>query len=553
MATISKLKGSNGTSYDIMDRVSRDESVYFIEPTGTAGSTTSGAQLSSKWTISNVGGLTTPYHGMKVAIKVPVAGVSTAGAIMSIDGGTTWHPIAYNVDTVFTTHYAVNTVKIFIYDADQIMTGYIDAGTSTSISGVWKGESNYDSGNTNTIGYQLRTNSSVWKAHSTLYQYELLCSVSETQLSPFNNVSNKSTTNTKALLTNLEFNPFGKFVYYGATTTVSAGSNISATTLWQQYNLTLGYSFNTAGLMTTNKDVFLRCVPQSNGMVKIDPATQSFTNNTGPISQLLPTTEDGFVYIYLGHATSDSNIELHYEHPVYFYKDNSLRIWTNAASADDENYYHSTGTWNGLTYTATNNGGTSCPDLAFTIPTGSTSTTVAAGNHSHSGYASSTHKHTITIASGSTGDVTVATGSSGTGDAAAQTHTHTASATGTTAVSAYTSNTPTYKKLTTTSQTNGTAASWSYTETLVTGTTDDYMLEFSWTANTPSSVATTVATGALESGAAGDLISSISFGGTNVAAQSHTHSVPATSTTKVTAVTGVSTTKLSATASTPTA
>ena len=45
------------------------------------------------------------------------------------------------------------------------------------------------------------------------------------------------------------------------------------------------------------------------------------------------------------------------------------------------NYYHTTGSWNGLTYTATANGGAGA--LAFTIPTGTTSTTVARGDHTH--------------------------------------------------------------------------------------------------------------------------------------------------------------------------
>lgn len=48
------------------------------------------------------------------------------------------------------------------------------------------------------------------------------------------------------------------------------------------------------------------------------------------------------------------------------------------------NYYHSTGTWNGLTYTAASNGG--APTLAFTIPTGTDANTVAVGNHTHGYY-----------------------------------------------------------------------------------------------------------------------------------------------------------------------
>lgn len=46
------------------------------------------------------------------------------------------------------------------------------------------------------------------------------------------------------------------------------------------------------------------------------------------------------------------------------------------------NYYHTTGSWNGLTYTASKVG--SPGDLAFTIPTGTNSATVSRGDHTHS-------------------------------------------------------------------------------------------------------------------------------------------------------------------------
>lgn len=51
------------------------------------------------------------------------------------------------------------------------------------------------------------------------------------------------------------------------------------------------------------------------------------------------------------------------------------------AKFTDTNYYHTTGSWNGLTYTATANGGAGA--LALTLPTGTTSTTVARGDHTH--------------------------------------------------------------------------------------------------------------------------------------------------------------------------
>ena len=53
----------------------------------------------------------------------------------------------------------------------------------------------------------------------------------------------------------------------------------------------------------------------------------------------------------------------------------------SGAKFTDTNYYHTTGSWSGLTYTATANGGAGA--LAFTIPTGTSSTTVAVGDHTH--------------------------------------------------------------------------------------------------------------------------------------------------------------------------
>ena len=59
----------------------------------------------------------------------------------------------------------------------------------------------------------------------------------------------------------------------------------------------------------------------------------------------------------------------------------------------DTNKYHKNGSWNGLKYTAqaVNN----AEELSFTIPTGTSSTTVAVGNHNHdSAYAAKSHTHT---------------------------------------------------------------------------------------------------------------------------------------------------------------
>lgn len=118
-------------------------------------------------------------------------------------------------------------------------------------------------------------------------------------------------------------------MYYGSTTTVSAGGTPSATVLYTQYVLTLGYSFNRTGAaltLTTKAPVYIKCAPQSNGSAIIDADT--------PYVQALPSTEDGKIYIYLGIASSATAVEMSIVHPVYYYKDGCVRPWTNVAAPD---------------------------------------------------------------------------------------------------------------------------------------------------------------------------------------------------------------------------
>ena len=90
----------------------------------------------------------------------------------------------------------------------------------------------------------------------------------------------------------------------------------------------IGHSFNVSGgalTLTTNKPVYVKCAPQSNGSAIMDSTT--------PIVQALPSTEDGKIYIFLGFAYSATAIELRMEHPVYYYKDSAIRLWTNTAAS----------------------------------------------------------------------------------------------------------------------------------------------------------------------------------------------------------------------------
>lgn len=211
-----------------------------------------------------------------------------------------------------TTIFSVNYTDLFIYNEDRVE------------GGCWDFFYGYDS-NTNTLGYQLRTNSQTLPMDSVTYRYRLLfTSADHAHFVPANNSTSTNATASRTVCQS-PINPWGAIYYYGTTASVAAGSRPSATYLWQQYVITLGYSFNRTGaalVLSTWKPVYVVCTPQADGSAIIDDTT--------PYVQALPTTEDGKIYIYLGIAVSATTVELEMNHPVYYYKNNAIRIWTNS-------------------------------------------------------------------------------------------------------------------------------------------------------------------------------------------------------------------------------
>lgn len=247
--------------------------------------------------------------GKVIAYYLPFAGTSTAATLnLTLADGTTTGAIELRrtgASTV-TTQFGVDNVIIMIYDGTY-----------------WKVSAYYDT-NTNTIGYQLRTNSATLPMTDIVYRYRLLfTNADNTKWVPANKSSSTNAT-AKRDTCQTPINPFGPIVYYGTTSSVSAGSSPSAANLWQQYGFALGYSFNRTGaalVLEYPKPIYLKCTPQSDGSAIIDAET--------PYVQALPSTEDGKIYIYLGIAYNATSIELRLEHPVYYYKNGAIRIWTN--------------------------------------------------------------------------------------------------------------------------------------------------------------------------------------------------------------------------------
>ena len=295
------------------------ETIYYLTSmTGAAGAT----NLSASWS-GDSSGITELYTGLCVRFLIPTAG-HASGVTLSINGGEK-HKVLYN-NTTLTTHYGVDTILNLTYDADTSGSYYSGSSTQATVQGVWRANAEYyKDTNTDTIGYSIGHNQVVYKTDAIAYRYRILLSKDETTLTPVSTSSNV-TASTKTL-TSESFNPFGDIIYKSSTATTQPNASIPSGVTWTQYPLNLSYSFNISTLVP-QKSVYIVAVPQSDGKAKLYDTTGTTT-----ITQTLPTTEDGLIYIYLGQAYSTTNIFLLNNHPIYQYKDGQIRLYTNSSAS----------------------------------------------------------------------------------------------------------------------------------------------------------------------------------------------------------------------------
>ena len=182
----------------------------------------------------------------------------------------------------------------------------------------------YDA-NTDTIAYSVRTNGVIPVASAKFYRYRLLFTSPDGMSVVPANTSNSTNATAIRNVNQKPINPFGPIYYYSTTAATESGTSVSASYAWLQYSaIGFGYSFNrtsTALTMTPKAPIYIKCAPQPDGSAIIDDAK--------PYVQELPSTEDGKIYIYLGIAESATACTLYNYHPVYYYKDGAIRLWTN--------------------------------------------------------------------------------------------------------------------------------------------------------------------------------------------------------------------------------
>ena len=295
-------------------------SFYYVvgNTTGTAGTWTG--------TISEV---TSLYSGLTIAYKIGIAGASTTTLNINSLGTKT---VLRNTSNL-TTHLPVGTVVVLTFD------------------GTYWRWADYADGDTFDRTYWNNTIT----AGATIYDYKLLAQGLDGKFYPLTLEEGTGTTKT---ISTQEFEINTQILYYGSTTNVIA--NNTTANVYSEFPVsTLSYTANQTS-WTSQLPIYLVGIVQPNGNIKLDNSSY-----TSFMTQTLPTTANGKVYIMLGYMYSTTGMRLFQYHPMYEYRDGALRVYMPVHSHGNITDDGAIGTTSGLMVRTTTSG------VLTTLPAGS--------------------------------------------------------------------------------------------------------------------------------------------------------------------------------------
>lgn len=331
----------------VTTEVLSDGVFYLANVSGTAAVTATSPYTAALWTATGESRITSLYSGLTVTLNVPVAGNSSYGTLLDING-LGYHPICVNVNDHIGTRYPVGSTVVMVYNATQTRTAYYNSSSAITYTGVWQ-IMEYDSTNI----WQLRDDRTycyVDPNAGTLYRYEICLTNKDNKIIPYNNVSNAGTTYTK-VLTSQPFDPFGTIYWYSHTDTVNAGASVSGGRLYYHWQSDIRYSFNiyASGVegttsLTLYKPIYIKALynKSTHTATLVQDVNSSSYLERSSIVQDLPTSnpnsglEEGtcYIYIYFGRAYSKYQAELSMDHPVYTWDEANGAI-ANILDLDD--------------------------------------------------------------------------------------------------------------------------------------------------------------------------------------------------------------------------
>ncbi len=283
------------------DFASVSDSLYYVEGSGT----TAGTWLGTNSDIKNY------YNGLTIAYKIGIAGASTTTLNINNLGAIQ----VYRNAGAFTTHLPVNTVAILTY---------------TTIDGVGRWVwADYVDG---TESYTVRWSGSGVIAGEQITRYKLLMMASDGRYHPIvigdSTSANAKTVNSQPFVVN------SPILAYYTTATVAANAATSTSYIYSSVSMgtNFRYNQNVQSGWTAHKPIYLKGTINNDGLFVLAGAG---TTSGDYLTQNLPTTEDGYIYIMLGMMyTATTSFRLNIEHPIFEFKNGKLRMYTNQDLSD---------------------------------------------------------------------------------------------------------------------------------------------------------------------------------------------------------------------------
>lgn len=269
---------------------------YFINGTGSVAGTWLGSEAN----------IASYYDGLSILYKVPIAGAATTTLNLNGLGSKTIYRYG---SSKLTTHYPVDSVLLLIY-------------SETLNGGCFMTEgSDYDS----TSDYEMRWQNNI-TAGATMYGYQIVMEGIDGKFYPLTLEGNTGTSKT---VSSAEFKLGGTILYHGTATDLATNANGGGYYLWTEvYTGNLHYTINNpSGWAIAYRPVYLVGTINANGNFVLDGA--GVTGSTAWITQTLPTTDNGKVYILLGIMNDTyAAIRIMGNHPMYVYRDGSIKLYT---------------------------------------------------------------------------------------------------------------------------------------------------------------------------------------------------------------------------------
>ena len=231
---------------------------------------------------------------------------------------------------IYLDYYDCEGCTVTVLDAANLWanlgntTNYSDTNYNgyTNLDAVNRGLRETGDDNTTSISH-LYEQYGGWVAANLLCRYQFVFENADHKLVSVFGTDNAYTTTNKTLLT-VEFDPNGRIYYHNTSGTTAANANVDPGRLYYAILADLRYSFNVTQSASSTTFTGVRytslylktTMNASTGMVHVA--------SSQPLVTSLPTSNDGFYYIYLGQVHDWYRVMMTEYHPVYYHDGTKL-------------------------------------------------------------------------------------------------------------------------------------------------------------------------------------------------------------------------------------